>query len=99
MEMFFTPQFWVSVLQIIAIDLLLSGDNAVVIALACRNLPPEQRKKRGDVWRGGRDIFARDTHFFCRKFVDVALHQIGGSGAITLDRNQITDTGGGASWG
>jgi YjbE family integral membrane protein len=27
------------------IDLLLSGDNAVVIALACRNLPPEQRKK------------------------------------------------------
>jgi len=44
-EMFATPQFWVSVLQIIAIDLLLSGDNAVVIALACRNLPPEQRKK------------------------------------------------------
>ena len=39
------PHFWVSVLQIIAIDLLLSGDNAVVIALACRNLPPEQRKK------------------------------------------------------
>ena len=45
MEMFLTPQFWVSVLQIIAIDLLLSGDNAVVIALACRNLPPEQRRK------------------------------------------------------
>lgn len=32
------------VLQIIWIDLLLSGDNAVVIALACRSLPPEQRK-------------------------------------------------------
>ena len=45
MEMFLTPQFWVSVMQIIAIDLLLSGDNAVVIALACRNLPPEQRRK------------------------------------------------------
>lgn len=44
-EMFSTPQFWISVLQIIAIDLLLSGDNAVVIALACRNLPPEQRRK------------------------------------------------------
>ena len=44
-EMFSNPQFWVSVLQIIAIDLLLSGDNAVVIALACRNLPPEQRRK------------------------------------------------------
>ena len=45
MEMFSDPQFWVSVLQIIAIDLLLSGDNAVVIALACRNLPAEQRRK------------------------------------------------------
>lgn len=44
-ELFSTPQFWVSLLQIIAIDLLLSGDNAVVIALACRNLPPEQRRK------------------------------------------------------
>ena len=31
-------------LQIIWIDLLLSGDNAVVIALACRGLPPEQRR-------------------------------------------------------
>jgi YjbE family integral membrane protein len=45
LEMFSNPQFWISVLQIIAIDLLLSGDNAVVIALACRNLPPEQRRK------------------------------------------------------
>jgi YjbE family integral membrane protein len=32
------------VLQIIAIDILLGGDNAVVIALACRNLPAKQRK-------------------------------------------------------
>jgi YjbE family integral membrane protein len=34
----------VAILQIIWIDLLLSGDNAVVIALACRSLPPELRK-------------------------------------------------------
>lgn len=37
------PTFWLAVLQIIWIDLLLSGDNAVVIALACRKLPPRQR--------------------------------------------------------
>ena len=37
------PGFWLAVLQIIWIDLLLSGDNAVVIALACRQLPPQQR--------------------------------------------------------
>lgn len=47
---FFTTQFLVSLLQIIWIDLLLSGDNAVVIALACRNLPPEQRKM--GIWLG-----------------------------------------------
>jgi YjbE family integral membrane protein len=37
------PGFWLAVVQIIWIDVLLSGDNAVVIALACRKLPPSQR--------------------------------------------------------
>jgi YjbE family integral membrane protein len=46
---FGTSLFWIAVLQIIMIDILLGGDNAVVIALACRNLPPEQRKK-GIFW-------------------------------------------------
>jgi YjbE family integral membrane protein len=41
--------FWLSVLQIIAIDILLGGDNAVVIALACHRLPQAQRMK-GIVW-------------------------------------------------
>lgn len=41
--------FWIAVGQIILIDIVLSGDNAVVIALACRNLSPEQRKK-GILW-------------------------------------------------
>jgi len=45
LEMFSTPQFWADVFKIIVIDLLLSGDNAVVIALACRNLPEAQRRK------------------------------------------------------
>lgn len=40
---------WAAVVQIIMIDLLLGGDNAVVIALACRNLPKKQRMK-GIVW-------------------------------------------------
>jgi YjbE family integral membrane protein len=39
-----TPQFWLAGLEIIVINILLSGDNAVVIALACRNLPPHQRR-------------------------------------------------------
>ena len=41
---FGTPQFWLAGLEIIIINILLSGDNAVVIALACRNLPPRQRR-------------------------------------------------------
>lgn len=37
--------FWIALGQIIIIDILLGGDNAVVIALACRKLPPAQRAK------------------------------------------------------
>jgi len=40
-----SPQFWFAVLQIILIDILLSGDIAVVIALACRILPPRQHRR------------------------------------------------------
>ena len=39
-----TTQWGIALLQIIWIDILLSGDNAVVIALACRSLPPGQRR-------------------------------------------------------
>jgi YjbE family integral membrane protein len=45
MEEFMTAGFWLAVGQIIMIDILLGGDNAVVIALACRNLPGKQRTK------------------------------------------------------
>lgn len=40
---------WVSVGQIVLIDLLLGGDNAILIAMACRNLSPELRLK-GILW-------------------------------------------------
>ena len=46
---FFATLHWGAVIQIIVIDILLGGDNAVVIALACRNLPPSQRTK-GVLW-------------------------------------------------
>lgn len=49
MEAFLTPEFWLAVGQIVMIDILLGGDNAVVIALACRNLPVELRTK-GIIW-------------------------------------------------
>jgi YjbE family integral membrane protein len=49
MDAYMTPDFWLAVGQIIMIDILLGGDNAVVIALACRGLPPTQRTK-GIIW-------------------------------------------------
>ncbi len=49
MEEFLTAPFWLAVGQIIMIDILLGGDNAVVIALACRQLPPNLRTK-GILW-------------------------------------------------
>ena len=42
-------QFWVGLFQIISIDILLGGDNAVVIALACRDLP-EKLRGRAMIW-------------------------------------------------
>src|SRR5262245_16863146 len=39
-----TPAFWSGLLQIILVNIVLSGDNALVIALACRNLPKHQQK-------------------------------------------------------
>jgi YjbE family integral membrane protein len=40
----FSPAYLLAIAQIIWIDLLLSGDNAVVIAMACRSLPSKQRR-------------------------------------------------------
>ena len=48
MDMFSTP-WWSALLAIVMIDLVLAGDNAIVIALAARNLPPKL-KQRAIVW-------------------------------------------------
>lgn len=63
MEAFMTPEFWVAVGQIIMIDILLGGDNAVVIALACRKLPPKQRTL-GILWGTAGAIFLRVVLIF-----------------------------------
>lgn len=45
MEFLSTADFWVGLVKIIWINIILSGDNAVVIALAARSLPAEQQRK------------------------------------------------------
>jgi YjbE family integral membrane protein len=49
MEIFLTPEFWSALAAIIVIDLVLAGDNAIVIALAARNLP-KTLQRRAIIW-------------------------------------------------
>ena len=58
MEMFTTPEFWGGLLAIVWVNILLSGDNAVVIALAARSLPPRQ-KQQAIVWGSAAAIVMR----------------------------------------
>ncbi len=45
MEYLQTTDFWIGLIKIVWINIILSGDNAVVIAMAARSLPPHQQKK------------------------------------------------------
>ncbi|HSN39800.1 MAG TPA: TerC family protein [Burkholderiales bacterium] len=53
-----TTHFWMGLLTIIWINIILSGDNAVVIALAARSLPPHQQKK-AVFWGAGAAVVMR----------------------------------------
>ena len=45
MELLHNADFWIGLIKIVWINIILSGDNAVVIALAARSLPPDQQKR------------------------------------------------------
>ena len=53
-----TAAFWVGLWQIILVNIVLSGDNAVVIALAARSLPPHQQKQ-AIFWGAGAAVAMR----------------------------------------
>jgi YjbE family integral membrane protein len=52
------PLFWTALLKIIGVNIVLSGDNAVVIALAARSLPPRQQKL-AVMWGSGAAVVMR----------------------------------------
>src|SRR5688572_16081168 len=58
MEMLGDTVFWAGLGQMILINIVLSGDNAVVIALAARSLPPQQQKQ-AIVWGSGAAVVMR----------------------------------------
>lgn len=53
-----SPEFWFALLQIIGVNIVLSGDNAVVIALAARGLPAD-KQKRAVAWGSGAAVVMR----------------------------------------
>src|SRR4026208_1994997 len=57
-EELLTQAFWIGLLNVIGVDVFLSGDNAVVIALAARSLPPRQQKQ-AILWGAGAAVVLR----------------------------------------
>ena len=58
LEEFLSQAFWIGLLKIIGVNVILSGDNAVVIALAARSLPQKQQKQ-AVFWGAGAAILLR----------------------------------------
>ena len=58
MEEILTQAFWLGLAKIIGVNIVLSGDNAVVIALAARSLPPKQQKL-AILWGAGAAVILR----------------------------------------
>ncbi len=107
MELFSVP-WWSALLAIILIDLVLAGDNAIVIALAARNLPPEHQNK-AIIWGTVGAIVVRSAMtvgvVWLLKIPGLML--VGGLGLLWIAYKLISDTsedeheGGGATtfWG
>ena len=82
MDTLTSPEFWLAVGQIIMIDILLGGDNAVVIALACRKLPDAQRTK-GIIWGTAGAIVLRVVLiFFALTLLQVPFLKIVGAALL-----------------
>ncbi len=74
--------FWIPLLQIIGVNIVLSGDNAVVIALAARSLPPAQQKK-AIFWGSGAAIVMRIVlTIFAVKLLGLPFLKLAGAGLL-----------------
>src|SRR6266702_192584 len=95
MTEFVTPQFWLAVVEIIFVNILLSGDNAVVIALACRNLSRRQRR-HGIFWGVLGAIVLRIvlTFFAMSLLVNPYLKLIGGALLVWIGVKLIAEEDG-----
>lgn len=93
MEMFSTP-WWSALLAIIIIDLVLAGDNAIVIALAARKLPPALQRK-AIIWGTVGAIAVRSAMTLVVVWLlkIPGLMLIGGLGLVWIAYKLLADTG------
>ena len=89
---YFNEAWAIAILQIIAIDIVLGGDNAIIIALACRNLPKSQRRA-GILWGTAGAIILRVTLvFFATSLMEIpGLRLIGGILLIWIGIKLLTE--------
>ena len=91
----FTASWWSALLAIILIDLVLAGDNAIVIALAARNLPANLQKK-AIIWGAVGAIVVRSTMTVAVVWLlkIPGLMVAGGLGLLWIAYRLLVDTGG-----
>ena len=89
---YFNDAWVIAVLQVIAIDIVLGGDNAIIIALACRNLPKRQRRA-GILWGAAGAIILRVILvFFATSLMEIpGLRLIGGILLIWIGVRLLTE--------
>jgi predicted tellurium resistance membrane protein TerC len=94
MELFSTA-WWSALLAIILIDLVLAGDNAIVIALAARSLPPQLQKK-AIIWGtvGAIGVSAVMTVGVVWLLKIPGLMLVGGLGLVWIAYKLLADQGG-----
>ena len=87
--------FFIALVQIVAIDIVLGGDNAIIIALACRNLPKKQ-KRLGILWGTAGAITLRVilVFFASALLTTPGLRLIGGALLLWIGIKLLTDQAG-----
>ena len=94
MSMLYAPAFWVALMQIIVINIMLSGDNAVVIALASRSLPPQQQKRAIMFGSLGAIVLRIVLTFFAMILLDLPyLKLLGGLALLWIGASMLVEDG------
>jgi YjbE family integral membrane protein len=95
MDMLSTSAFWVALAQIMVVNIMLSGDNAVVIALASRSLPPKQQKMAILFGSGAAIVLRIILTFFAVMLMELPyLKLVGGLALLWIATSMLNSSNG-----